>query len=121
MSATPPLPPTVVEGYIGKSKGALQIACKRVLIDLEEKLVNGIKSTMGGTLLKDLDTGVTSIDKTTSLIRMLGKHSDFSNEKTQLMYIMDLLGVSLILTPKFHPKIAGREVEYAWGYSKLRF
>jgi hypothetical protein len=26
-----------------------------------------------------------------------------------------------MLTPKCHPEIAGRGIEYAWGYSKLRF
>ena len=38
-----------------------------------------------------------------------------------MMYILGLLHVLLILTPKCHPEIAGRGVEYAWGYSKLRF
>ena len=38
-----------------------------------------------------------------------------------MMYILNLLGVQLQLTPKCHPEIAGRGVEYAWGYSKLRF
>jgi len=32
-----------------------------------------------------------------------------------------VIGVILILTPKYHPEIAGRGVEYAGGYSKLRF
>ena len=38
-----------------------------------------------------------------------------------MMYILNLPTVLLILTPKCHPEIAGRGVEYAWGYSKLRF
>ena len=38
-----------------------------------------------------------------------------------MMYILNLLGVLLILTPKYHPEIAIRGVEYTWGYSKLRF
>ena len=37
------------------------------------------------------------------------------------MFILDLLGVSLILTPKCHSEIAGHIVEYYWGYTKLRF
>ena len=52
---------------------------------------------------------------------MLKRCDDFRNEKTHLMYILDLLNVVLRLTPKCHPEIAGRGVEYAWGYSKLRF
>lgn len=38
-----------------------------------------------------------------------------------MMYILILLGVLLILTPTYHPEIAGRSVEYALEYSKLRF
>jgi hypothetical protein len=39
-----------------------------------------------------------------------------------LKYVVeDLLGCHMKLTPKCHPEIAGRGVEYAWGYSKLRF
>ena len=36
-------------------------------------------------------------------------------------YILESLGVKLRLTPKCHPEIAGRGVEYSWGYGKLRF
>ena len=38
-----------------------------------------------------------------------------------MMYICDLLKAHLLFTPKCHHEIAGRGVEYAWGYSKLRF
>ena len=65
--------------------------------------------------------GSVTVDKSTSVSRVLGQCDDFKNEKTQLMYILDLLGVQLILTPKCHPEIAGRGVEYCWGYSKIRF
>ena len=34
---------------------------------------------------------------------------------------MELIDARLILTPKCHPEIAGRNVEYAYGYGKLRF
>ena len=37
------------------------------------------------------------------------------------MFILDLLNVTLTLTPKCHPEIAERGVEYCWGYAKLRF
>ena len=38
-----------------------------------------------------------------------------------MMYICNLLGILLRLTPKCHPKIASRGIKHAWGYSKLRF
>ena len=44
-----------------------------------------------------------------------------NKEKTQLMYILDLLKIVFHLTPKCHPEIAGCDIEYAQGYSKLRF
>ena len=37
------------------------------------------------------------------------------------MYILDLLNVMLMLNSKCHLVIAGRGVEYCWGYAKLRF
>ena len=52
---------------------------------------------------------------------MLRKCSDFKNEISQMMFILNLLETRLLLTPKCHPEIAGRGVEYTWGYSKLRF
>ena len=38
-----------------------------------------------------------------------------------MKYIINLLDCSLRLTPKCHSEIAGVGIEYAWGYSKLRF
>ena len=111
----------ITEGYIGKPKGAAQILYDRGFANHEGKMLDGRKLTMNGTNSKDPITGVVAVDKSTSAKRILGACDDFKNEKTQLMYILDLLGVRLILTPKCHPEIAGRGVEYMWGYSKLRF
>lgn len=89
MDAVIPLAMTktkVVPGYVGKPKGAAQIACERGFITLDGNLPNGSKFTMHGTSSKNA-----------------------------------VIGVELILTPKCHPEIAGRGVEYAWEYSKLRF
>ena len=35
--------------------------------------------------------------------------------------VLTSLNAELRMTPKCHPEIAGRGIEYAWGYSKLRF
>ena len=111
----------IIPGYVGKPKGAAQIAAERGFINLDGKLHNGKKYSMHGASTKDPITKVVTLDKETSVIRILKKCSDFKNETTQLMYILDLLDVRLILTPKCHPEIAGRGVEYCWGYAKLRF
>ena len=44
----------------------------------------------------------------------------FKKEQTQLSCILDLLGVHLRLTLKYHPEISGIGIEYTWGYAKLR-
>ena len=76
---------------------------------------------MHGTSNKDQQTGVVSVDKATSIVRILGKCNDFKNKQMQLKYILTLLGVDLRLAPKSHPEIAGIGIEYAWGYAKLQF
>ena len=77
----------IIEGYIGKPKGVVQISCEQGFLNLEGKLPNGTKCSMNGTSSKDRLTGVTNVDKTTSVVRMLSRCRDFKNEKTQLMYI----------------------------------
>jgi hypothetical protein len=58
----------------------------------------------------------------TSIREILKRCEDFANETPQLEFIAQkYLGAFIRLTPKCHPKIAGQGIEYAWGYSKLRF
>ena len=39
-----------------------------------------------------------------------------------MQYVLkDKLGISLRMTPKCHPEIAGQGIKYARGYAKLRF
>ena len=111
----------MTEGYVGKAKGAAQILCKRGFTDLTGNLPDGTKLTMNGTSSKDPLTVVVTLDKKASATRILSQCGDFKNEKSQMMFILDLLGVHLDLTQKCHPEISGRGVEYAWGYSKIRF
>ena len=66
----------IIEGYIGKPKGAAQISCERGFLNLEGKLPNGTKCSMNGTSSKDRLTGVTNVDKTTSVVRTLSKCHD---------------------------------------------
>ena len=72
----------IIEGYIGNPKGAAQIAFEQGFLDDEGKLPKGTKCTMNGKSSKDTVTGVTSTDKTTSVIIMLNRYHDFKSEKT---------------------------------------
>lgn len=111
----------IIPGYIGKAKGSHQIAAEQGFISLDGKLANGRKCTMYGTPNKDPQTEIVSVDKATSILRILGKCNDFKNEQMPLKYILTLLDVDLRLTPKCHHEISGIGIEYAWGYVKLRF
>lgn len=113
-----------IDGYIGKQKGALQIAYERGFFD-DTLSVNGHKvSMMGHILVKgDKKRGIKEQrEDSTSVLKMLRGCNDFKTEKTQLQSIVeDELGCFIRLTPKCHPEIAGVGIEYAWGYSKFRF
>jgi hypothetical protein len=43
---------------------------------------------------------------------------DFAEEMTALQHVRNELGVSVIITPKFHTELAGEGIEYSWGISK---
>ena len=60
--------PNVIPGYVGKPKGALQIAAERGFIDIDGILTNGNKYSMNGTSFKDPATKVVTIDKTTRFL-----------------------------------------------------
>jgi hypothetical protein len=43
---------------------------------------------------------------------------NFAEELTALQHVGQQLGVSVIITPKFHAELAGEGVEYSWGIAK---
>ena len=100
---------------MGKPKGAAQITAEIGFIALDGLLTNGRKYYMNWTSIKDTVTKVGTVDKATSVIRLLKKCSVFKFETKQLKYIFDLLNITVILTPKCHPEIAGRDVECRWA------
>jgi hypothetical protein len=48
----------------------------------------------------------------------MGSCSDFADEKSQLEYVCQSLGVKALITTKYHTKYAGEGIEYSWGASK---
>jgi hypothetical protein len=113
--------PNKTEGYVGKAKGAAQKGYERGFYDKKLRLSNGKLVSFACTLLRK--EGKKEIrDLSTSARQIISECDDFQLEKPLLEYIVgDKLGCFLKLTPKCHPEIAGRGVEYAWGYSKMRF
>jgi len=58
------------------------------------------------------------VDESTSLAFILGEYADFKNEVSVLKKIAEKYNAVVWCTPKYHCKIAGEGVEYAWGYRK---
>ena len=72
----------IIEGYIGKLKGALKISCEQGLIGIDGKLVHGLKVSMQGKLSNDGVIGVVTIDRTTSVVEILRGYNNFKTEIT---------------------------------------
>lgn len=90
-------------GYVGKPKGLKQIAFERSFWTREE-----IRIKRGGV-------------KSEELRLKIGTCTDFIKEISQLQHMAEELGVEVRMTPKAHPELAGRGIEYIWGYAKLVF
>jgi hypothetical protein len=102
--------PHVIEGWVGKAKGSLQILYERGWIDptnLGCYTNKGVKDAMG-IVLED-----------TSLEMLIQKQPDFLSELTLLQYHGMKLVAVVDRTPKCHPEIAGEGIKYAWALAKL--
>ena len=136
--------PVMKPGHAGEPKGAAHIAFERGFFDSSLKLPNGKKVSFAGSRLQEAEATELNVadeaaastvidhrkkrktkvkrDKETSVREILKRCEDFANETPQLEFIAQKhLGAFIRLTPKCHPEIAGRGIEHAWGYAKLRF
>ncbi|KAI2498015.1 hypothetical protein MHU86_16452 [Fragilaria crotonensis] len=100
------------KGWQGQPKGLLQVLWERGWID--EGQID--KYTMD--LAKDEDGNVLEDAENWSLKYIMASCLDFAEELTALQYVGQELGVSVIITPKFHAELAGEGIEYSWGISK---
>ena len=103
----------ITSGWEGQPKGLLQVLGERGLIDREASA----RYTNDGR--KDQITG--NVDLRFSLRSILSECKDFKNEETALQYLGTQLGVSVMLTPKFHAELAGEGVEYSWAHAKAYY
>ncbi len=53
-----------------------------------------------------------------SLKYLMASCLDFAEEMTAFQHDEHALGVSVLITPKFHAEMAGEGIEYSWGVSK---
>jgi hypothetical protein len=109
----------VIEGYVGKSKGAKQIAWERGLVEeaVEKQYYYKVLSNekFHELLLNDV---AYKLAHRFNLYLILRQCDDFKNEISQMAYVVEALGGLLVSTPKCHPELAGEGIEYCWGNSK---
>ena len=102
--------PKVIEGWMNKPKGIMQILFERGFVDgtlsVNDYTEKGLKNRNG-----PIDTSIKFKDIISNL-------PDFVNEQSRLQYFANKLGVTVKSSPKYHPEIAGEGIEYCWGLSK---
>jgi hypothetical protein len=100
-------------GWQDKPKGLLQVLWERGLIksaELDKYTVDGRKNVITG-----------KVDLQYSLCQILANCRDFKEEETALQHLGRQLGVTVLLTPKFHAELAGEGVEYSWAHAKAHY
>ncbi|KAI2499926.1 hypothetical protein MHU86_14547 [Fragilaria crotonensis] len=100
------------KGWAGQPKGLLQVLWERGWIDegqLERYTIDVAKDS-DGEVLEDAERW--------SLKYLMASCLDFAEEMTALQHVGKELGVSVIITPKFHAEMAGEGIEYSWGVAK---
>ncbi|KAI2495979.1 hypothetical protein MHU86_18546 [Fragilaria crotonensis] len=114
----------IIEGWVGKPKGLLQVLWERGWIDMEkcreqeDKEGNNVINTSYYTLSGRKDPVTGKIIESSSLRGLMGNCNDFKTEETALQFLGSQLGVQVMLTPKFHCEFAGEGIEYAWAQAK---
>ena len=104
--------PKVVEGWVGKAKGTLQILWERGWIDMNNlpKYTNDGKVDAFGIL-----------DTTYSLQFLVSNLKDFLEEESMLQSMGNQMGIKIDRTPICHAELAGEGIEYSWGCSKNKY
>ena len=107
----------IQEGWVGKSKGSLQILFERGWINPDHMnlyTANGMNGDVDGVPADP--TGCKY-----SINALMRQQGDFLNEVTLLQYHAEEMGVSIDRTPKCHPEMAGEGIEYIWALAKLKY
>ena len=100
------------KGWEGRPKGLLQVLWERGWIDEAQldKYTIDVATDGDGEVLEGAEDW--------SLKCLMASCLNFAEELTALQHVGQQLGVSVIITPKFHAELAGEGVEYSWGIAK---
>jgi hypothetical protein len=114
----------VEEGWVGKQKGALQVAYERGFIDTTLPLSS--YSLDGKDSWKDENGDILESYRPFCLCQFLSECPNFKNEKSALQYLVEAYNSSsasfeVLFSPKYHCEIAGEGIEYSWAFTKQVF
>jgi len=116
----------ILEGWIGKQKGLLQVLWERGWIDPSEKMQNYVVDKKqkwldpAGNILPEFKLDA----KKFVLTDLLSNCPDFKYEKSAMQKLAEDLSslhdrkIDLLITPKYHCKLAGEGIKYGLGCSK---
>jgi len=69
----------------------------------------------------DVDTKLVNTTKDNYFLETMANCQDFKNQRSALEEFVIATGHILLMSPKYHPELAGVGIEYVWGKSKLEF
>ncbi|KAI2497133.1 hypothetical protein MHU86_17394 [Fragilaria crotonensis] len=97
------------KGWQGQAKGLLQVLWERGWIDVGnlDRYTLEPATNANGEVLDGAEEW--------SLRVLMASCLDFAQELTALQHVGKELGVSVIISPKFHAEMAGEGIEYSWG------
>ena len=106
-------------GYMGKAKGALQVAYERGFVDSSDVSAYNVKKL---TRRERQEMDYQGIDLLAqdpkNLLHLLDSCEDFINTHSQIKQTVLDLGGDVVSTPICHPELAGEGIEYCWGRAK---
>ena len=99
-------------GYVGKAKGLKDVLFERGWLN---------PANLGGYTIKGVKGAEGIFVDSTSVAKLMAECEDFKTETTAMHDLMEVLGVEMDQTPKCHPEVAGRGMEYCWGKGKYEY
>ena len=100
------------KGWVNKQKGSLQVLYERGWINPDKYKEYTEKGKVD-------EYGIRDEDK--SLKQIISMQPDFLQEETLLHIHFRELGTMSNRSPVAHPKIAGKGIEFNWGFSKITY
>lgn len=109
--------PKIVQGWLGKPKGLLQILWETGWVDGNEYKGAALYEYYNKEGKKD---AAGNLIPGTNLVAILQERHDFKNELTMMEYVGKRCGLIVKMSPKCHCEIAGESIEVVWGIGKVR-